>query len=243
VNQQPEHDFPYYRSPGAIRGQLFSHRMRGLDEEEVREYLDLLADQVQSSERQRTDLIAENESLRDETERLRDETERLRNAQRESPQDEISPQAVILFSQAQQIADQLVEEAVQHARDLMTSARHQQREILEQAHRAAEVAAREAAQVRGGSIVTSATAAATDYTTPVPEIEYVRTFARVAQVQLRSVLDALSEQVERLGEVPRLDRDSRPSWSADNTGRALGQRSVPVDPLPRQPGAHDRDAE
>jgi cell division initiation protein len=244
VNQQPEHDFPYYRSPGAIRGQLFSHRMRGLDEEEVREYLDLLADQVQSSERQRTDLIAENESLREETQRLREETQRLRNAQRESPpQDEISPQAVILFSQAQQVADQLVEEAVLHARDLMTSARHQQREILEQAHRAAEVAAHDAAQARGGSIVTSATAAATDYTTPVPEIEYVRTFARVAQVQLRSVLEALSEQVDRLGEVPRLDRDSRPSWSADNTGRALGQRSLPVDPLPRQPGAQDRDSE
>ncbi len=237
MNQQPEHDFPYYRSPGAIRGQLFSHRMRGLDEDEVREYLDLLADQVQSSERQRTDLIAENESLREETHRLR-------NAQRDSPsQDEISPQAVILFSQAQQVADQLVEEAVLHARDLMTSARHQQREILEQAHRAAEVAAHEAAQARGGSIVTSATAAATDYTTPVPEIEYVRTFARVAQVQLRSVLEALSEQVDRLGEVPRLDRDSRPSWSADNTGRALGQRNLPVDPLPRQPGAQDRDSE
>jgi cell division initiation protein len=36
---------------------------------------------------------------------------------------------------------------------------------------------------------------------PVAEVEYVRTFARVAQVQLRSILDALAEQVDKLGEV------------------------------------------
>jgi hypothetical protein len=39
--------------------------------------------------------------------------------------------------------------------------------------------------------------------TPVPEIDYVRTYARVAQVQLRAVLDALAEQIELLGEVPK----------------------------------------
>jgi cell division initiation protein len=37
---------------------------------------------------------------------------------------------------------------------------------------------------------------------PVAELEYVRTFTRVAHVQLRSVLDALAEQVERLGKLP-----------------------------------------
>ena len=238
MTQQPEHDFPYYRSPSTIRGEEFTHRMRGLDEGEVREYLDLLADQVQSSERQRTDLLdetgrlrgendrlqSENDQLRGEVDRLRGEVERMRNARPETSPDEISPQAVMLFSQAQQVADQLVEEAVLHARDLMSSARHQQREILEQAHRAADAAAREAAQVSGRSIVTSVTTAATEYTTPVPEIEYVRTFARVAQVQLRSVLEALADQVEQLGELPRLDQESRLSFA----------------PLPRQPGSHDR---
>ena len=238
MTQQPEHDFPYYRSPSTIRGEEFTLRMRGLDVGEVREYLDLLADQVQSSERQRTDLLdetgrlrgendrlqSENDQLRGEVDRLRGEVERMRNARPEASPDEISPQAVMLFSQAQQVADQLVEEAVLHARDLMSSARHQQREILEQAHRAADAAAREAAQVSGRSIVTSVTTAATEYTTPVPEIEYVRTFARVAQVQLRSVLEALSDQVEQLGELPRLDQESR----------------LPFAPLPRQPGSHDR---
>jgi cell division septum initiation protein DivIVA len=104
---------------------------------------------------------------------------------------------VILFSQAQQVADQLVEEAVRHARDLMTSARNQQREILHQAHEAAEKAVQVSGAVRADGTVAG-------YTTPVQEVEYVRTFARVAQVQLRSVLEALTEQVEKLGEVPKL---------------------------------------
>lgn len=210
-----EQELQYY-TPASIRSELFSHRMRGLDEDEVREYLGLLADQVQARDNERAVQRSEIERLRTENQRLREETDRAST--------EISPQAVALFSQAQQVADQLVEEAVLHARDLMSSARHQQREILEQAHRAADAAAREAAQVSGRSIVTSVTTAATEYTTPVPEIEYVRTFARVAQVQLRSVLEALADQVEQLGELPRFDQESRRSFT----------------PLPRQPGSHDR---
>ncbi len=183
---QNQEIFPYYRSPEAIRDQQFTHRMRGLDESEVYEYLDLLADQVRTSERERADLRADIQRLQDAG----------RQPEREETPD-INPQAVILFSQAQQVADQLVEEAVRHARDLMTSARNQQREILQRAHEAAEAAVRESAATRADGTVTG-------YTTPVPEIEYVRTFARVAQIQLRSVLDALTEQVDKLGDMPKL---------------------------------------
>ncbi len=183
MTQQHEHVFPYYRSADDIRGQEFSHRMRGLDIDEVHEFLSLLADQVQATERERAE--------------LREENERLRSEQAESNNGEISPQAVALFSQAQQVADQLVEEAVRHARDLMTSARSQQREIIQQAHDAAENAVRASGATRPDGAVGG-------YNTPVPEIEYVRTFARVAQVQLRSVLDALTEQVDKLGEVPKM---------------------------------------
>ena len=190
MTQKHEHAFPYYRSPADIRGQEFSHRMRGLDEYEVSEFLDLLADQVQATEHERAEHRAE-------IDRLRAEVERLRDQQPETVTGEISPQAVALFSQAQQVADQLVEEAVRHARDLMTSARNQQREILQRAHDAADYAVRlSSAVLRDGD--------EGGYTTPVQEIEYVRTFARVAQVQLRSVLEALTEQVEKLGEVPKL---------------------------------------
>jgi len=180
------------QSPANIRSEVFSHRMRGLDEEEVRDYLELVASQVQATEAERTRLHAE-------IEQLRAENHRLREAPEQNP-DDISPQAVMLFSQAQQVADQLVEEAVIHARDLMMSARSQQRDILKRAHQAAEEAVRRtgARQVH---------AAAAGQTAQVREVEYVRTFAKVAQVQLRSVLDALTEQVDRLDEVTRVDGD------------------------------------
>ncbi len=211
VTQTNENVFPYYRSPSAIRNEAFTHRMRGLDEAEVREYLDLLADQIQAGDRERAEIRAENDRLRSENQRLR------ASGHEQLSDDEISPQAVALFSQAQQVADQLVEEAVRHARDLMTSARNQQREILLEAHRAAEAAARGAeVAVRDAG---SAIAAPSGYTKPVPEVEYVRTFAKVAQVQLRSVLDALTEQVEKLGDVPHLESDDQPSRGRD-TGRS-----------------------
>lgn len=193
---QDQKIFPY-RSPESIRDQQFTHRMRGLDEAEVYKYLDLLADQVRASERERAELRAE--------------------IQRREETPDINPQAVILFSQAQQVADQLVEEAVRHARDLMISARNQQREILQRAHEAAESAVRESAATRADGTVTG-------YTTPVPEIEYVRTFARVAQIQLRSVLDALSEQVDKLEDMPKLAAAPAP-------GQHLDVERLSIEPL------------
>jgi cell division initiation protein len=211
-----EHAFPYYRTPDEIREQEFAHRMRGLDEFEVREFLDLLADQVRASESEGAEYRAEIERLRGEVKRLQDQ-----GPQRDS--DEINPQAVMLFSQAQQVADQLVEEAVRHARDMMTSARNQQREILQRAHEAAEEA------VRGTEAVPAQRAAERSdqgrgqvptegYGYPVKEIEYVRTFAQVAQVQLRSVLEALTEQVDKLGDLPRLPQATDSSGSNGPSG-------------------------
>ena len=223
--QQETQDFPYYRSASSIRDESFSHRMRGVDESEVREFLDLLADQVQACEAERLQLRADNERLNQEVDDLR----------AQQPVDgEINPQAVLLFSQAQQVADQLVEEAVVHARDLMTSARNQQREILEQAHKAAESAAGVAAQRAGHELVASAATPPNGYSMPVPQVEYVRTFARVAQVQLRSVLDALAEQVERLGEVPELEGESRSWYAQETTTRVVAQRDWRPEPVPPQ---------
>jgi DivIVA domain-containing protein len=201
VRQQHEHDFPYYRSAEDIRRQEFSHRMRGLDEYEVREFLDLLADQVTATERERAEHRAE-------AERLRAEVEELREKAKHADSDEINPQAVILFSQAQQVADQLVEEAVRHARDLMSSARNQEREILERAHEAAENAVRMSGAMRPDGDVEG-------YSRPVPEVEYARTFARIAHIQLRSVVDALADAVDKLGEVPKLGPGESVDPSAD----------------------------
>ena len=214
--QEPEHDFPYYRAPAAIRGETFSHRMRGIDEEEVREYLYLLADQVQSMERERADLIAEVQRLR------------AANARPAPAVEADSPRAALVMSQAQQVADQLVEEAVVHARDLLASARHQQREILEAAHRAADAAAREAAQASARNVTAYVSATA-------PEVEYARRFTQVAQVQLRSVLEALCEQVEQLGQMSRLYQDGlRPTYVEQTALRAEVPWDALMDPIPVQ---------
>jgi cell division septum initiation protein DivIVA len=162
-----------------IRSANFSQRRRGFDEAE-----------------------SECADLRAETDRLRAEVDRWRTelVQREENPPEINERAVALFSQAQQVADKLVEEAVQHARDLMSAARAQEREIVQRAH---ETAAREAGgRSPGGAADRRAGHGGGGSGPDASDIEYVRTFARVAQVQFRSVLEALSEQVDRLGQLP-----------------------------------------
>jgi len=163
-------------SPRAVRIADFSHRRRGLDQDEVRRFLDTVADQLESADAERARLRAENDDLR----RRLDTTADAEAA--------VNPRAIALFSQAQQVADNLVAEAVEHARELMKDTRKQQRELLEKARHTGVAPAR-----RPGAEVSAA----------VPEVEYVRTFAKVAQVQLRSVLEALTEQVDRLSDVSR----------------------------------------
>lgn len=103
-------------------------------------------------------------------------------------EDEITAGAVGLLTQAQLIADKAVADAEQYARDLVITARNQYREILERAESSASQASASMPAQPGPA---------------VPEIEYVRTYAQVAQIQLRSVLDALTEQVDRLGSLPQ----------------------------------------
>jgi cell division septum initiation protein DivIVA len=126
--------------------------------------------------------------------RVREEFATLRAGRAESggttpeSEDEITAGAVGLLTQAQLIADKAISDAEQYARDLVLTARNQYREILERAESSASKA--------------SATVGAQPGP-PVPEVEYVRTYAQVAQIQLRSVLDALTEQVDRLGSLPQ----------------------------------------
>ena len=53
-----------YRTPASIRDESFPRRMRGLDADQVYEYLDLLADQVQATEKELSETRAENERSR-----------------------------------------------------------------------------------------------------------------------------------------------------------------------------------
>jgi DivIVA domain-containing protein len=170
-------------SPHDVRHASFSSRRRGLDPGEVRDFLERLADEIQAWEDERTVLVTEIERLRAASP---DEHDRR----------EANNQAVALLSRAQLVADRLVAEHAQHSRHLMTNARAQQREVLEQTN--GSLAPRVAGPPQSGG-----------YVVPVPDIEYVRTYTRIAQAQLRSVLDALSEQVDKLDDLPHLDEGRR----------------------------------
>jgi DivIVA domain-containing protein len=175
-----------FQSPSSIRNEVFGHRMRGLDEEEVRDYLELLADQVEAMDADRARQRREIDELRVQNDQLRAENQRLRDAPQ--PASDLDPQTVALLNQAQQVADQVVEQAVVHARDMLKSARSQQRDILQNAYRAAEQAVR-----MGGSPRTQVTPARPSN----PRAEDIRTPDRMTQAQLRSVVDALSGKWDR----------------------------------------------
>jgi DivIVA domain-containing protein len=198
------------RSPEEIRNHVFGPRLRGVDPDEVSEFLSDLADQVADSDEDRA-------SLREELERLRSRTPDT------DQRAEITAYAVGLLSQAQQIADNLVAEAEQYARDLIAASRTQHREVLQRAQESVETVVRHipSGAADGGANGQVSTA----------ELEYVRTFTQVAHVQLRSVLDALAEQVERLGHLPEVPVPPAPTASSAQQPAALSAREEVAHPV------------
>lgn len=189
--------------PDEVRRREFTVRFRGLDSNEVRGFLNAVADDLGRHQEQITTLTQDNTRLRGEVqgaeERLALVQQELRQAQEElqlrpgDAHEVVTEQAVLLLDQAQQLADQLIDEGMQSARDLMVAARSHQREIVDPGAAVAEqMAALQAMQpptVSSGGPNGKPTAA---------EVEDIRTFAKVAQVQFRAVLEALNEQVNRL---------------------------------------------
>jgi hypothetical protein len=105
---------------------------------------------------------------------------------------EVSLRAVELLAKAQRAADEAVAEAQSYARDLEKSAREQYKQILQRAQTAAQqVATAEGA--RGDQAPTGGGG-----TVDAQQLAYVRTYARVAHTQLKSVLAALNEELDQL---------------------------------------------
>lgn len=133
VTTHDEHVFPYYRSPQAIRNETFTHRMRGLDESEVREYLDLLAAQVESVEWERAEMVAEIERLRARNQQLTQQSP-INQAPPPPPANAPGgPQAAAVLGRAQEVADQLVQDARRRAQEIVAAAQRQGREVVQQA--------------------------------------------------------------------------------------------------------------
>ena len=190
VNIVSRTDLPRTRSnPQEVRRKNFTARLRGVDPGEVRSFLTGLADELEGIQTQVAVLTQANQSLRAQIEEARAQLDEARV----DPMENATDQAVSVLNQAQQLADSLIDEAMQSARDLLLTARSQQRDIMEQAKVAAKGA------------VNRATAIAEEAGSQDPsvrDVEYIRMFAKVAQVQFQAVLDALNEQVTRLGEMP-----------------------------------------
>jgi DivIVA domain-containing protein len=175
-------------SPQEVRRKNFTVRLRGVDHAEVRYFLTGLADELEAIQAQVATLTKENQSLTEENQSLRAELEGARG----DPMELATDQAVTVLNQAQQLADSLIDEAMQSARDLLLTARSQQRDVMEEAKVAAKGAVSRATAIaeHAGSQDAS-----------VHDVEYIRMFAKVAQVHFQAVLDALDEQLHRLGDV------------------------------------------
>lgn len=160
--------------------------------------------------------------LRQESEQTAREASRLRQ---ESEKDVlgISTRAVNLLSEAQLSADAAIAEAHSYARELVQDARDQHNEIL-----------RRASKSRPAPIPNSdprLESQGNGYAEPITEIEYVRTYTRIASTQLQAVLDVLAAEVEKLGHLPDLDPGPQLGAGASPTRR---RQAADLAPAPRR---------
>jgi cell division septum initiation protein DivIVA len=144
-----------------------------------------------------------------------DDYERERREARERAYQDVSLRAVELLANAQRAADEAVAEAQSYARDLEETARDQYRVILQRANEAARATA--GAQPEpdpdpepdavGGQDAGLPRAAVTapPSAAEAQQLEYVRTYARVAHSQLRAVLGALNDELDKLADLAQPD--------------------------------------
>ncbi|MEV5967612.1 hypothetical protein AB0L70_37930 [Kribbella sp. NPDC051952] len=109
--------------------------MRGLDAGKVYGYLDLLADQIQATEQELNDSRAKNERLQSELQRGRAELQRMQAEldHYEQAGDRVNEQVVQMFSQAQLVVEEMVQDVSRDARERIGQAREHERKIVAEA--------------------------------------------------------------------------------------------------------------
>jgi vacuolar-type H+-ATPase subunit H len=136
-------------------------------------------------------------------------------------------QAVNVMSQAQQAADQHIAQAEDYARRLVANARLQYEEILHRAHDQAQAAAAEAARAAEEQQHASHEDPA-EMQYLQSRVAYMRTFAQVTQVQLRSILDALRQELDQLTELPAGPETPSGPETPAAPGAAVGHAGSPA---------------
>jgi len=202
-------------SPDAVRRTEFGRTpigRRGYSETDVEHFRSRVVHEIVQA-------TAERAAMRQELQRQREEVQRLRDYFRRNRVDVDAPrgqaaqqpvtqvnvnianvQAVNVMSQAQQAADQHIAQAEDYARRLVANARLQYEEILHRAHDQAQAAAAEAGRVAEQRQGPHEDPAEMQYLQS--RLAYMRTFAQVTQVQLRSILDGLRKELDQLTELP-----------------------------------------
>jgi cell division initiation protein len=216
-------------TPDAVRRFEFGRTpigRRGYSETDVEHFRGRVVHEIVQSTAERAALRQELQRQREEVQRLRDYFRRNRvdvdagggqsgqpgqtpQPPQQAPATQVNVniatvQAVNVMSQAQQAADQHIAQAEDYARRLVANARLQYEEILHRAHDQAQAAAAEAGRV--------AEEEQRQQHAPQEDpgemqnlqsrLAYMRTFAQVTQVQLRSILDALRQELDQLTELP-----------------------------------------
>jgi DivIVA domain-containing protein len=191
----PDVQIPVPLTPERLRTVEFGRApfgRRGYHEDEVRRFLDRAAEDVANSDAEKANLRAEIDRLRNYFRRAGVDVDD--RSARPAP----SANAIAVMSRAQQAADAQIAQAETYARQLVAEARKRYEEILFEAQRQAAHAAEQAAvayRERGRD------------TTDEEEylerrIAWLRTFAEVTQIQLKSTLEGLSREVDKLGRLP-----------------------------------------
>lgn len=168
------------------------------------------------------------ESLRTELEELQRENAQLRE---DSQRDllGVNVRAVNMLSQAQITAESTVAEAEIYARELVAHAREQYAEILRQAQQSAARAA------DGIAAVVADPAGSSD---PLPaEIEYIRTYAQIAEKQMHTIIEALFTEIDKLG-----CEQARPHCDAEPPGSGLNNFESSAPAMTQMPPRIQRDA-
>jgi len=117
-----------YQTPRSIRAEKFQRRIRGLDAGKVYGFLARLADQVQATEKQLSESRAKNERLQAELQRVQAELDHYEQAG-----DRVNEQVVQMFSQAQLVVEEMVQDVSRDARERIGQARAHERKIVAEA--------------------------------------------------------------------------------------------------------------
>jgi len=196
---------PERLTPDIVRSASFAQARlgrRGLDEGNVHEFCDWVADQVVRMMNERTELEAEVLRLRN---RVLGGGTRSEDGQ---------ARAVYILAKAQQTADQYVATAQEYGKELAEDARRYGEEILSQARSQASMILEDAhvRAARAADMVpvspSSTPISASERRELEAELAYLRTFSQVCRTHLRAYLDSLSRGID---EWERAEKSARPA--------------------------------